>query len=155
MASKSDIEKRDIQDVDEAVAHVKKMPRDQQNQVMQKLEMFSGPIPAPHILKQYDEMDPGAAKQIIDNGVQESTHRRKMENKILEISKRRGRRRDWMAFIIGILSIGAGFFLIWKDHYVVGTIFSGVSLVSLVGTFLDNEDSDNSDDSNNEESKKE
>ena len=43
--------------------------------------MQSGPIPRPDILKKYNDLDPGAAKKIINNGVQESVHRRKMESK--------------------------------------------------------------------------
>ncbi|WP_302175509.1 DUF2335 domain-containing protein [Limosilactobacillus ingluviei] len=128
--------KDDQQSVDTVVDHVKQLPRDEQHQVMQKLEMFSGPIPAPHILKQYDEMDPGAAKQIIDNGVEESHHRRQMEEKMLEIGRRRSIRRDWMGYSIGIISIIVGGILIYQDHYVVGTIFSGVTILGLVGQFL-------------------
>lgn len=114
----------------------KRLPQEEQHEVMQKLEMYSGPIPAPHILEQYDKMDPGAAKQIIDNGVEESHHRRQMESKILEDQKKTRFRRDWMGFLIGILSICVGGFLIYKDHYVVGSIFSGVSVLGLVGLFL-------------------
>lgn len=132
------------QKVDNVVDNVKRMPRDEQHQVMQKLEMFSEPIPAPHILKQYDEMDPGAAKQIIDNGVEESHHRRQMESKMLEMSRKRGIRRDWMGFAIGLIAIIVGAVLIYKDHYVVGTIFSGLFILGLVGQFL----GDNSSDSN-------
>lgn len=142
------------QNIDNVIDHVKRLPRDEQHQVMQKLEMFSGPIPAPHILKQYDEMDPGAAKQIIDNGVEESKHRRQMEIEMLEISKKRGIRRDWMGFGIGIISIFVGAFLIYKDHYVVGTIFSGISILGLVGQFLGNEtDVDDSHEQKNDKQK--
>lgn len=136
--------KGEQQSVDKVVDHVKRLPRNEQHQVMQKLEMFSGPIPAPHILKQYDEMDPGAAKQIIDNGVEESHHRRKMESKMLEMSRKRKIRRDWMGFVIGITSILVGAFLIYKDHYVVGTIFSGISILGLVGQFLGDDATSNS-----------
>lgn len=136
--------KGEQQSVDKVVDHVKRLPRNEQHQVMQKLEMFSGPIPAPHILKQYDEMDPGAAKQIIDNGVEESHHRRKMESKMLEMSRKRKIRRDWMGFVIGITSILVGAFLIYKDHYVVGTIFSGISILGLVGQFLGDDSTSNS-----------
>ena len=136
--------KGEQQSVDKVVDHVKRLPRNEQHQVMQKLEMFSGPIPAPHILKQYDEMDPGAAKQIIDNGVEESHHRRQMESKMLEMSRKRKIRRDWMGFVIGITSILVGAFLIYKDHYAVGTIFSGISILGLVGQFLGDDSTSNS-----------
>lgn len=149
---KSNPVKGEQQSVDKVVDHVKRLPRNEQHQVMQKLEMFSGPIPAPHILKQYDEMDPGAAKQIIDNGVEESHHRRQMESKMLEMSRKRKIRRDWMGFVIGIISIFVGAFLIYKDHYVVGTIFSGISILGLVSQFL-GDDSTSSSSSEQEKEK--
>lgn len=130
-----------VDNVDKAVDNVKKLPPDQRNQVVQKLEMFSGPVPPPHILEKYNKIDPGAAKQIIDNGVAESEHRRELESSLLDAQTKRHRRRDWMAFIIGIIAILVGAFLIYKDHYIVGTIFSGVSILGLVAQFLDDNNS--------------
>lgn len=126
-------------EIDEAVDSVKKLPPHQQQRVIAKLEMHSGPIPQPDILKQYDEIDPGAAKQIIDNGVEESIHRRKMETDMLIATKKDRRRRDWMGFVIGIIALGTGAFLIYMDHVVTGTIFSGVSVLGLVSLFLAND----------------
>ena len=57
--------KGEQQSVDKVVDHVKRLPRNEQHQVMQKLEMFSGPIPAPHILKQYDEMIQGPQSRLL------------------------------------------------------------------------------------------
>ncbi|MGU9970910.1 DUF2335 domain-containing protein [Limosilactobacillus fermentum] len=144
--AESQITKSNSQEVDNAVDSVKKLPREQQDQVIQKLEMYSGPIPAPHILEQYDEIDPGAAKLIIENGVDESRHRRDMESKILEMSRKKDLRRDWMAIFMGSLAMVIGGFLIYKNHYVVGTIFSGISVIGLVGQFLGSDsDSNNGD----------
>ena len=49
-----------------------------------------------------------------------------------------------MGFAIGLIAIIVGAVLIYKDHYVVGTIFSGLFILGLVGQFL----GDNSSDSN-------
>lgn len=50
-----------------------------------------------------------------------------------------------MGFTIGFIAILIGAFLIYKDHYVVGTTFSGISILGLVGQFLNDDDSnDNS-----------
>ncbi|MBO3091436.1 DUF2335 domain-containing protein [Schleiferilactobacillus harbinensis] len=102
------------------------------------LEMYSGPIPHPDILERYDAIDPGAAKQIIDNGVTESTHRRAMEDKAIEYSRRDRKRRDWMGYSIGLIIIGVGAFLIYLDHVLTGTLLSGVSAIGLVGLFVAN-----------------
>lgn len=128
-------------DIDQVVDSVKRLPPKKQQQAIAKLEMYSGPIPHPDILKKYDEIDPGAAKQIIDNGVEESMHRRKMETDMLEAAKKDRRRRDWMGFVIGIIALATGTFLMYMDHVVTGTIFSGVSVIGLVSLFLANDNS--------------
>lgn len=53
-------------DVDQVVDKVNKMPDDQKEITMSKLEMYSGPIPHPRYLEQYENLDPGAAKLIIE-----------------------------------------------------------------------------------------
>ena len=61
--------KNDLQsskaNVDEVIDSVKKLPREEQEMAISKLEMYSGPIPHPDILKKYDELDPGAAKLLL------------------------------------------------------------------------------------------
>ncbi|MCG0942902.1 hypothetical protein IMAU40003_00142 [Lactiplantibacillus plantarum] len=136
-------------EVDNILDSVKKMPEHQQQQMMAKLEMHSGPIPDPETLKKYDELYHGAAKKIIDNGVDESVHRRDLENSMFKAAKNDRQRRDWMAFFLSILGILVGGFLIYMDHYIVGTIFSGVSLIGLVGMYL------GTDNSNDDEEKHE
>ena len=74
----------------ELIAQVRKMPISDQEKdtIIATLEMYSGPIPHPKILAGYEALDHGAAKKIIDNGIEESVHRRKLET---VRQKRRGR----------------------------------------------------------------
>lgn len=132
-------------DVDQVVDKVSKMPEDQKEITMSKLEMYSGPIPHPRYLEQYEKLDHGAAKLIIENGVEESKHRRTMENKAIEFSRRDHKRRDWMGFIIGIVAIVISCILIYKDHVVTGTIFGGFTVISLVSLFIGGNTSDGKD----------
>ncbi|SFV40577.1 DUF2335 domain-containing protein [Ligilactobacillus acidipiscis] len=123
-------------DVDQVVDKVNEMPDDQKEITMSKLEMYSGPIPHPRYLEQYENLDPGAAKLIIENGVDESKYRRNLESKTLEFSRQDHKRRDWMGFIIGIVAIIISCILIYKDHVVTGTIFGGFTVISLVSLFV-------------------
>lgn len=133
--------KNDLQsskaNVDEVIDSVKKLPREEQEMAISKLEMYSGPIPHPDILKKYDELDPGAAKLIIENGVKESEHRRKLEVQAMNYTARDSRRREWMGFFLGIIIL-VGALLIYLGHTITGTVLSGISAVSLVSLFVGN-----------------
>lgn len=129
--------------VDKVISQVEKMPHEQRSLAMSKLEMFSGPIPHPDILKGYDQIDPGAGKLIIENGVAESKHRRDIERKAIEYSRRDRQRRDWMGFIVALVIVFVGALLIYLGHTITGSILSGVSALGVVGLFLDNGSNDN------------
>ncbi len=45
---------------------------------------FSGPIPSPGILKQYNEIVPGAAERILKMAEEQSAHRRQLETKAVD-----------------------------------------------------------------------
>ena len=47
-------------------------------------EEFKGPLPHPDILQQYEAVQPGFAKEIMQMAVNEQSHRHKMESMIVE-----------------------------------------------------------------------
>lgn len=115
----------------------------------QKIEMYRGPIPPPAMLREYNEIVPGSGKKILDSGLKESEYRRSFNNKNLNAIVNQDKRRDWMAFIIGLLLIIGGFWLIYIGHKIVGSIFSGATAISLVGLFLGQSNSMTKKDKNN------
>lgn len=62
----------------EVLDQVSKLPLSDKdkNSIMATLEMYSGPIPHPKILAGYQALYPDAAQKIIENGLEESRHRR-------------------------------------------------------------------------------
>lgn len=127
----------------EIIEQVRKNPdltSDAKENIIATMEMYSGPIPHPNILAGYDALYKGAAKKIIDNGIAESEHRRKLES---ARQKRRGR-LAWasmiiLALICTIFMIGSFWLIIWlimSNHKIIGSIFGGSAFVVLVGTFF-------------------
>lgn len=57
------LDETDNNEVDATVGHIEKLAPKQRDEVISKLEMYSGPIPHPDILKKYNDIDPGAAKK--------------------------------------------------------------------------------------------
>lgn len=127
-------------DDQELVDKMEALPKDKKQEIiaMAKLEMYSGPIPHPDIIKGYEEVYPGAAKKIIDNGVEESNHRRHMES---QRQKRKGR-LAWFSLLsfvmIAALFMWFGYSLIMHGHSIIGSIFGGVGFVTGLGTLINN-----------------
>lgn len=116
---------------------------DKKQDIIATMEMYSGPIPHPKILAGYQALDPEAAKKIIDNGIEESRHRRELESKR---QKRRGR-LSWAALIFLFIFILCSFILILKGHKISGTIFAGTAFLVFASTMYEGvlQLSDNSD----------
>ncbi|ANK37544.1 hypothetical protein AOB58_742 [Staphylococcus sp. AntiMn-1] len=114
------------------------------------LEMYNGPIPHPKILEGYDKLDPGSAKRIIDNGIGESDHRRKMEAKTINHVARSFYFRFVLAFVLAILFGFGSFYLILKGHAVLGTIFVGFTFISMLGIFTGESQNNNVEDKEEE-----
>ena len=79
----------------EIIDKLKHMPNESRKEIITTLEMYSGPIPHPQILKEYKNLYPEAAEKIIENGLEESRHRRNLEN---ARQKRKGR-LAWFALL--------------------------------------------------------
>ena len=91
----------------------------QQVQLNQFLARYSGPIPPPVVLKEYEEINPGLAEKIFLMAENEILHRQKLENemlkadiaisnKILEINSKEVKRGQYLGFLIGTVAIAAG-----------------------------------------------
>ena len=120
----------------ELLDDIKGLNEEQKTEVMATLEMYSGPLPHPDILKKYQDLYPQAAKEIIKNGVAESKHRRRLENI-------RGSVKLFLAIagmvvfaVLGYLFLKWSFDLIMGGHAIVGSVFGGLGFISLLGTIL-------------------
>lgn len=139
MTENKPINKDKIENSDqELLDKVKSLPKEKREIIMAKMEMYSGPIPHPEILKGYEELSPGSAKEIIENGIEESSHRRKLET---SRQKRKGR-LAWLSLIAFVILIFLfllfSFYLILHDHKIIGSIFGGVSFISIFGPLINN-----------------
>ncbi len=97
---------------------------------------FSGPMPPPHILEQYDKIVPGAAERIISLAEKQSDHRRGLENRVINSDIQNSRLGLIFAFVIGVIGVGGGIFAAILGNQGIGTLISVLSLGSLVTTFI-------------------
>ncbi|MFV0305077.1 MAG: DUF2335 domain-containing protein [Moheibacter sp.] len=90
------------------------------------------------ILEGYNKLSPNAAKKIIDNGISESKCRRELEKKLLASQIFDRKLGQWLGFIIALIVIIDGVYLIADNHQISGFILLGISVIGLFGVFNKN-----------------
>lgn len=105
-------------------------------QIILSSQTYSGPLPHPSILDGYEKVVPGSARTIIDQFVAQSQHRMAMEARVIKGDAFRATIGVWMAGAISLLSIAAGCFLVWQGKELVGSLFGGIPLGTIVFAFI-------------------
>ena len=108
----------------------------QNQQIIQMSGQYSGPLPIPSHLEQYEQILPGAADRIIRMAEKQSEHRQELEKRVIKSDTRNSLAGLIFGFIIGIVGIVRGAYLISIGQIIEGSIFGGGTIVSLVGTFI-------------------
>jgi len=93
---------------------------------------FSGPIPPPSMLKEYNEAAPGAADLILKMAELQQAHRIETERE----DTKRANRGQILAFLLAAGSFACGTITILHGHDTAGTIFGGGTILSLVYAFI-------------------
>ncbi|MGH3087204.1 MAG: DUF2335 domain-containing protein, partial [Rubrobacteraceae bacterium] len=97
---------------------------------------YRGPIPPPAMLKQFDQVVEGAAKQILDDAHAQSRHRREMEKIQVEAAISQGRLGQIFALVIALLVIGGGIYLVASGQSAEGLALLLPGLAGLLGLFI-------------------
>jgi uncharacterized membrane protein len=97
---------------------------------------FSGPLPPPNILEQYNKIVPGAAERIIAQAECQTEHRIKLESKIIDSEISRSSHGLIAGTIVALACIIGGCLLVYADHDWAGATIATASVVGLVGVFI-------------------
>jgi uncharacterized membrane protein len=111
-------------------------PRNIQQTASASIEQFSGPLPHPTILKQYDEVLPGGAERIVAMAERQSAHRQQLEKMVVESNCRNERSGTILGFVICMTTIGGGFYLILRGMDSGGIAAIVSSLAGLIFAFV-------------------
>jgi uncharacterized membrane protein len=97
---------------------------------------FSGPIPPPAILDQYNKILPGAAERIICMAEQQGDHRRHLEKVTIEANAFSEKLGPILGFIIAMTAIVGGIWLISKGLKIEGLAAVLTAIAAPVGLFV-------------------
>lgn len=108
-----------------------------------KTQSFSGPIPPPSVLADYEDRFPGFAERILSMAEREAQTRHLLEMKNAEIAetdikdaRMETKRGQWMSFILTAIAFGAAVFCAVINQPWVAGIIAGATLVSVVSTIM-------------------
>lgn len=104
--------------------------------VQREEHLFSGPLPAPDILRGYDEILPGAAERIIRMAEKEQEHAHEAGLLALRETAAGNRRGQTIGGIVALAALGTAAFLGYHGHSVAAGIVGGTTVVGLVTVFV-------------------
>jgi len=97
---------------------------------------YSGPIPPPALLEEFERIAPGSAKQIIEQAFKQSDHRMGLENYVIRADNHRSWAGLFCGFTIAISFGGLSAWVILNGYPVSGSILGCLDLISLVALFV-------------------
>ena len=102
-----------------------------------KSETYSGPIPPPRALAEYEQIQPGAADRILKMAEKQQEHRMQLEKKAIYGQVEQGNRGQIFGFIIVFVCVAvAVFFAVRYEMLNFAATFLSVTMVVLIGLFL-------------------
>nr|QLQ63880.1 DUF2335 domain-containing protein [Providencia rettgeri] len=104
--------------------------------VIQKREIFHGPLPHPDHLRQYEEIAPGMAERILSFTEAEQRFRHETQKTALNGAIRKDKRGQWMAYSLSLLIFLLGGYLMWKGEHGTGAGLITMNVIGLAGVFV-------------------
>ena len=104
--------------------------------VQREEHLFSGPLPAPEILRGYDDILPGAAERIIRMAEKEQTNAHESGMLALREAVADRKRGQIIAGIVAPAALGTSAFLGHNGHAVAASSVGGATAVGLLPVFL-------------------
>jgi uncharacterized membrane protein len=97
---------------------------------------FSGPLPPPSILKQYDDIVPGGAARIVEMAEKQAEHRRTLESVVVTGDDRRAWSGLRAGFFVTLFAIACGTAVALLGQPWAGATIAGVPTAGLVSVFV-------------------
>lgn len=105
-------------------------------QIIAAGKFYSGPIPDPHTLQQYEKILPGAADRILAMAEKEQKNRHENNSKLIKELTLNSRYGIIIAGILSLLCIVAGVVCALADKTLFGLFIGGGGISVIAATFL-------------------
>lgn len=99
-------------------------------------ESYSGPIPPPRMLNEYNSVEDGLASRIVSMAESQQKHRHDIEKTSVNAAVGAEKRGQDYALIVSVIFIIGSIYLIAIGQELSGTIIAGTTLLGLAYMFL-------------------
>ncbi len=97
---------------------------------------FSGPLPPPGVLAEYERIVPGSAEKVINLTMDQARHRMDLETRVVDSDINDSRMGLIFAFLTGLAGFAAAVLVAKLGYGTASSIIGGGTLVALVGAFI-------------------
>lgn len=97
---------------------------------------WSGPLPPPEILAQFDSVVENGAERIMSAWEQETAHRHRIENEDLRNTFIEAMFGKVAALVFVVSALGVALAALLLDHDWVGAVIGGGTIATVVGAFI-------------------
>ncbi len=97
---------------------------------------FSGPLPPPSVLKEYNNVLENGAERIMKMAEMQSSHRIDLEKLAIGEELKQSRNGQVYGFILAIIGMGIALAMAVLEHETVAGIFGTTTIIGLVTVFV-------------------
>jgi uncharacterized membrane protein len=97
---------------------------------------FSGPLPPPHLLAQYNDAIPDGASRVMAMAERQSQHREALEKRVVDGNVASQTRGSYFAFVLLLVTIVGGFYLLHEGKSIVGLAAIVTAVGGAAGVFF-------------------
>lgn len=118
---------------------IEKLPEEDREKALIEIlsvQKFSGPLPPPSILREYNDVIPGTGEVLIDSFLTQGNHRRSMEKYQIEAIVNEGRRGQIFGFSIALIVLAMAFASVLLGHTVFAITLASTTIIALVSVFV-------------------
>ena len=114
----------------------KSTQQDETVRIIQQLSHFSGPLPSPENLLNYDRIIPGTANRIIEMAEKNQEQRLYVDRIMAESDVKKSLRGQIFGFAVAVIAFTVATICAFLNQKEIGIASIGFSLVSIVSTFV-------------------
>ncbi len=120
----------------EAVPEEKKTIVTNALRVIRQESFYSGPIPHPEHLREYESITPGSADRIISMAEKQQEHRIAIEKQVITGQVKDGSRGQVFAFIVFVVGIFVSLCFAYFDMKTFAGVFATSTMMLIIGLFI-------------------